>query len=67
MEGLDERNSWMKYQTQMKDADDLQENPLAIMKLTAIIIPTPSKVEMECKRTHSKAMEIEEEKNSENI
>ena len=57
VEGLVGKSNWMDYQTQMKDTEALQENTLAIMKSTTIIIPTPSKVEMAGKRTHSEAME----------
>ena len=45
VEGLVERANWMKYQKHVKYAYDLQENPLAIMKSTTVIVPTPSKVE----------------------
>ena len=44
MEGLAKKSNWMEYQTQVKDVEDLQENPLDIMKSTTIIIPTPIKV-----------------------
>ena len=54
----------MEYQKQEKDAVVLQENTLAIIKSTALITPTPSKVEILGKRTHSEAMETEEEENS---
>ena len=57
MEVLAERDNWMEYHTQIKDAKVLQENPLTIMKSTVVIICTPSKVEMAGKRTHSEAME----------
>ena len=49
----------------MKDTQVLQENPLSIIKSTEAITPILSKVEMSGKRTHSKAMEIEEEENLE--
>ena len=55
----------MEYQIQIKYAEVLQENPLAIIKSTEVINPTPSQVEMIGKRTHLEAMEIEEEENSE--
>ena len=53
VEGLSGRDNWMEYQTRVKDAEALHENPLAIMKSTAIIVPTPRKIEMVGKRTHS--------------
>ena len=59
--GLDEKDNWMDYQIEMKDAEALRENPSAIVKSTTIIIPTPSKVEMVGRRTHSEAMETKEE------
>ena len=61
VEGLVEKYNWMDYQTNMKDLEDLQENPSGIMKSTTIIIPTPRKVEIEGKRTHLEAIETEEE------
>ena len=65
VEGLNENTNWMENQKQMKDANDLQENPLAIMKSIVVIIPTPSRLEMAGERTHSEAIETEQEENSE--
>ena len=61
VEGLAEKDSWMDYQIEMNNVDALQENPYSLMKSTTIIILTPRKVEMDGKRAHSEAMEIEEE------
>ena len=36
-------------------------NPLAIVKSTTKIIPTPSKVEITRKKTHSEVVEVEDE------
>ena len=43
VEGLVERDNWMEYQTHMQDAEALQENTLAIMKSTTVVIPTQAK------------------------
>ena len=63
VEGLAERDNWMEYQVHMKYAEVLQENPLAIIKSTEVITPTPSKAGMPGNRTHSEAMETEDEEN----
>ena len=67
MEGLTERTNWMDYPAQMEDVKVLEENPLAIIKSTEIITHVTRKVQMAGKRTYSKAMETEEEENSETI
>ena len=53
VEGLAEKDNWMEYQVHMKYAEVLHENPLVILESTEVITPTPSKVEMSGKRTHS--------------
>ena len=45
----------------MEDSRNLQENPSAIIKIAAMILPTPSKIEITSKNFFPKVNEIEEE------
>ena len=45
----------------MEDSGNLQENPSAIIKIAAMILPTPSKIEITGKRSFSEVIELEEE------
>ena len=61
IEGLSQRNKLMEYQSYVEDLESLQENPLAKMKSTTMIIPTPSKIEIIGKRSFSEVVEVEDE------
>ena len=51
----------MDYQSYVEDTENIQVNPSALVKKIVVGVPTPSKIEITGKRTHSKAMEVEEE------
>ena len=51
----------MDYQSNMKDARNLQANPSAIVKTITLIVPNPSKMEITGKRSFTEAMVVEEE------
>ena len=51
----------MDYQSDVEDSGDLQANPFATMKTTTMIVPTPSKIEINGKRGFLEAMEVEQE------
>ena len=61
VEGLAQRDNLMDYRSDMDDRETLKVNPYAIVKSTTMIIPTPSKVEITGKRSHSEVVKVEDE------
>ena len=51
----------MEYQPSVESSESLQVNTSSLMKYVAMIIPTPSKVEITGKIIFSKTIEIEYE------
>ena len=48
----------MEYQHEVESLESLQENPSAIIKSAAMIIPNPSKIEITRKQSFSEEIDI---------
>ena len=51
----------MDYQSYVENTKNIQVNLAILVKIIAMRVLTPSKIEITSKRIHSEAMEVEEE------